>query len=553
MKYSSKILSQTVVQLCLAKGIEHIVISPGSRNAPLTIGFTNHSSFHCYSIVDERSAAFFAMGMAQQLRKPVALVCTSGSALLNYYPAVAEAFYSHIPLVVLSADRPMELIDVGDGQTIRQENVFANHILQSANLIEGDEFQEFNETIINEALNAAIQDQGPVHINVPFSEPLYELLDSASVHPKNEPPTQTDVSLDGIEEVLNKWEGSAKKIILVGALAPESLEERWIDVIANDPSVLVFTETLSNLHHPNFISAIDQLITALDENGFEKLQPDYLITLGGMIVSKRIKSFLRKYAPKEHWHVGTQKANDTFFKLTHHFGVTPNLFFNNFFANSKTPESTYQRFGLDLKEYRRIRHQEFLKEVPYCDFSVYHTLFESIPRGTQLHLANSAAVRYAQLFDSNPDVMVYCNRGTSGIDGSTSTAVGGAVARNIPSTLITGDLSFFYDSNALWNAYTPAHFRVIIINNGGGGIFRILPKAQEMHDFETFYETKHQLTAKHLCEMHGWEYQSAEDVNSLEEAISRLYEKSQAPKILEVFTPSEDNDKVLKGYFKAIE
>src|SRR5690554_2040436 len=177
MKFSTKILSQTLVQLCLDKGIDHIVISPGSRNAPMTIGFGENPNFKCFSIVDERSAAFFALGMAQQLKKPVAVVCTSGSALLNYYPAIAEAFYSHIPLVVLSADRPANYIDIGDGQTIRQENVFDKHILYSANCKEGDEFQISNETEINIALNTALELNGPVHVNIPFSEPLYQSID----------------------------------------------------------------------------------------------------------------------------------------------------------------------------------------------------------------------------------------------------------------------------------------------------------------------------------------------------------------------------------------
>ena len=191
MIFSDKVLSQTITQLCLAKEIDHIVISPGSRNAPLTIGFSGQPGFHCYSIVDERCAAFFALGMAQQLKRPVALVCTSGSALLNYYPAVAEAFYSDIPLVVISADRPPHLVDVGDGQTIRQEDVYANHILYSANCREGEDEQVYNETEINIALNLAIELRGPVHINVPFSEPLYHTQEDLSVRPQHVPVDHT--------------------------------------------------------------------------------------------------------------------------------------------------------------------------------------------------------------------------------------------------------------------------------------------------------------------------------------------------------------------------
>src|SRR5699024_10752506 len=185
MIFSDKILSQTLVQLCLAKGVEHIVISPGSRNAPLTIGFASHPRFTCFSVVDERSAAFFALGIAEQFQKPVAVVCSSASALLKYYPAISEAYYSNIPLMVFSADQPKKFIDIEDGQTIRQENIFEKHILYSANCREGEEWQLENEKEINIAINTAIELQGPVHINIPFSEPLYNTVEKPSVSPQN--------------------------------------------------------------------------------------------------------------------------------------------------------------------------------------------------------------------------------------------------------------------------------------------------------------------------------------------------------------------------------
>ncbi len=222
MKFSNKILSQTLVQLCLDKGIEHIVISPGSRNAPLTIGFGENPNFNCFSIVDERCAAFFALGIAQQIKKPVAIICTSGSALLNYYPAVAEAFYSDIPLVVISADRPSNYIDIGDGQTIRQQNVFENHILYSANCIEGEEFQIKNETEINIALNIAIELNGPVHINIPFSEPLYHTTESQLVWPQNVKPRLIKETLEDLNPFVEQWNNSKRKLILVGSLPPNS-------------------------------------------------------------------------------------------------------------------------------------------------------------------------------------------------------------------------------------------------------------------------------------------------------------------------------------------
>ncbi|MCT8341074.1 2-succinyl-5-enolpyruvyl-6-hydroxy-3-cyclohexene-1-carboxylic-acid synthase [Flavobacteriaceae bacterium TK19130] len=555
MNFSSKALSQTVVQLCLAKGIDHIVLSPGSRNAPLTIGFTEHPNSHNFSIVDERSAAFFALGMAQQLKKPVAVVCTSGSALLNYFPAVAEAFYSDIPLVVLSADRPPELLEIGDGQTIQQENVYGKHILYSANCKEGDEHQTENEIKINAALNTAFEMQGPVHINVPFSEPLYEKVSEASVVPQNVPPRTPNFKIpEDWSPFLRKWNSSPKKFVLVGTLQPNALEKKWLDLLANDPSVLVLTETTSNLHHENFIPAIDQLISSLDYGGKKRLQPEILLTFGGMVVSKRIKKLLRTFSPKEHWHVDRKKAYDTYFSLTQHFKITIQEFCKVFLSKTTEVESDYQTYWLQQKAARLRQHGTFLQNMPFSDFSVFEKILEAIPNRWQVQLANSATVRYAQLFNMKPDWEIYCNRGTSGIDGSTSTAVGAAFASPKPTVLLTGDLSFLYDSNALWNANIPKTFRVIVINNSGGGIFRILPKAKSAQHFERYFETQHSLTAEHLAKMYGFHYTTASDKKSLVEALHDFFSiESESPAILEVFTPNTVNDDVLQQYFNHLD
>lgn len=553
MKYPKIPLAQTVIQLCKLKGIEHIVISPGSRNAPLTIGFTNDSFFNCYSIVDERCAAFFGLGIAQQIKKPVALVCTSGSALLNYYPAIAEAYYSNIPLVVLSADRPEHLINVGDGQTINQENIFENHILYSANL--KPDFEEQNQAKINEAINTSIYKNGPVHINVPFNEPLYEVVDNLTVNSKVDDVLLKTININDtfLSDLVVEWNSAKRKMILVGVNTPESIEQKWLDKFANDESVIVFTETTSNLHHSEIFSCIDKIIAPLSNNEFKDLQPDILITLGGLIVSKKIKAFLREYRPKYHWHIDEYKANDTFFCLDYHIKTTPNQFFSDFFEKiTDVSNSNYQNFWNKVKSYRQQKHKEYLNTIPFSDLLAFNAVLESIPSNTILQLANSATVRYAQLFEINKKAEVYCNRGTSGIDGSTSTAIGCAMVSKKQTTFITGDLSFFYDSNALWNNYIPNNFRIILINNGGGGIFRILPGHKNTENFDTFFETKHNLTAEQLCNMYGFEYNTANSSDSLSEGLSDLYNTSESPKLLEIFTPSTINDEVLLNYFKFI-
>jgi 2-succinyl-5-enolpyruvyl-6-hydroxy-3-cyclohexene-1-carboxylate synthase len=585
MKYSKIPLSQTVVTLCKTHNVKHIIISPGSRNAPLTIGFTHDEFFNCYSIVDERCAAFFALGIAQQLQEPVALVCTSGSALLNYYPAISEAYYSNIPLLVLSADRPKHLIDVGDGQTIKQKNVYGEHVLYSANLkldlkdkeqkstddelpimrsIENKlerflglqkDIQSHNESEIHDAITIARLKSGPVHINIPFDEPLYETVDELSINPKPFSIVDRTEKIDDFEikSLLDVWHSAKRKMILVGVLQPNSIEEQWLRELADDDSILVFTETTSNLHHPDFFPGIDKMIAPLNEEEFQSLQPDILLTFGGMMVSKKIKAFLRQYKPEDHWHVDLFKANDTFFCLDKHIKLTPNTFLKTFLPQvTHHTKSDYKTNWLKVRQKRRKLQDDYLKTIPFSDFMVFNSLLKSVPKQSQLQLGNSSAIRYAQLFQLRKDIAVFCNRGTSGIDGSTSTAIGAALANTQRTTFITGDLSFFYDSNALWNNYIPKNFRIIVINNEGGGIFRILPGHKNTENFDTYFETKHHLTAKQLCEMYGFEYSIASDEKSLDEALEKFYNGSKKPKLLEVFTPSDINDKVLLDYFKFI-
>jgi len=553
MKYSQKILSQTVTQLCLAKGIDHIVISPGSRNAPLILGFTEEKAFKTFSVVDERCAAFFALGVAQQKNAAVALVCSSGSALLNYYPAIAEAFYSDISLVVISADRPAHLIDVGDGQTIRQEGVYANHILYSANCKEGEKHQNFNELEINTALNRALERNGPVHINVPFSEPLYEVVNEPTVTTQNIPYSLNSDPFNGnTDAFLTHWNRAERKMILVGVLPPNSVKQEFVDRLGADESVIVLTETTSNLHHPNFFPAIDQLIAPLSKEQLEDLQPEILVTFGGMVVSKKIKAFLRTYSPKAHYHIDVKRGMDTFFVLSQHFLTDFNTFFSSLLYDNKLVESDYRNNWLSIRNTRLQLHDSYVNGIAYSDFKVFSSVFNSLPENVQLQLANSATVRYAQLFDLNESLAVFCNRGTSGIDGSISTAIGAAYASTRPTVLITGDLSFFYDSNALWNQYIPKSFRIIIVNNGGGGIFRILPGKNDSDNFATYFETKHDLTAEQLAKMYGFEYLSASNESALNRALELFYKDIEGPKILEIFTPSEVNDRVLLDYFKNI-
>ncbi|WP_298518058.1 2-succinyl-5-enolpyruvyl-6-hydroxy-3-cyclohexene-1-carboxylic-acid synthase [uncultured Kordia sp.] len=576
MKYSKIPLAQTLVSLCIAKGINHVVISPGSRNAPLTLSFSQHPNIHAYSIVDERCAAFFALGMAQQLHKPVAVICTSGSAVLNYYPAIAEAYYSNVPVVVISADRPEYLIDVGDGQTIRQKHVFKSHINYEANLKQDithkttilaethqlspemerelqKNIQAYNEQEINLALNAAVEKNGPVHINAPFDEPLYEMEETPSVFPVVQPLELTEeIEHEKIAAVASIWRNSTQKMVLVGTLPPNTIAEKYLTILANDPSVLVFTETTSNLRDDTFFNKIDQMILPIEKNEamLDEFQPEVLLTLGGMIVSKKIKAILRKRQPKHHWHIHENRVFDTFFCLEHFFQMNPNHFFELFFEQETAIESSYKSFWNAIKADRQQRHEIYLKQANFTDLKAFEAILASLPSSIILHLGNSSTVRYAQLFEIDASIELFCNRGTSGIDGSTSTAIGTAVVAEKQTLLITGDLSFFYDSNALWNNYIPKNFRIILVNNSGGGIFRILPGNKNTANFDTYFETIHPHTAKQLAEMYHFEYSTVSDETSLQAALVNFYEESEQPKLLEVFTPRTENDSTLIDYFR---
>mgnify|MGYP001038714340 CR=1 FL=1 len=550
MIYPKIALAQSIIEILSAKGIVNIIISPGSRNAPLTIGFAQNSNFTCYSIADERCAAFFALGIAQQTKQPTAIVCTSGSALLNYYPAFAEAFYSQIPLIVISADRPQSKIDIGDGQTIRQENVFSNHSVFNANLTE--DASEENDLKINLAIETAIQKKGPVHINAPFEEPLYETTEELSVQPiiTNPEPEAFPLAIENSDDIVSIWNTAKRKLVLVGVNEANAIDQEVIENLASDPSIVVLTETTSNLHHPSFINSIDTLITPFDDFDFKKFNPEVLITFGGMVVSKRIKGFLRKYKPEHHWHIDTLRAYDTFGALTKHFQMQPNDFFKDLLSKTTFVKSNYFNNVDTVYQTRLERRKEYLSKIEFSDFKVFEKVIESLPKNSLLQISNSSAIRYAQLIDIDSSIEVFCNRGTSGIDGSTSTAIGAAVGNKKQTIFVTGDISFLYDSNALWNSYIPKNFKIILINNGGGGIFRILPGHQEKPVFNTYFETSHNLTAEHLAKMYIFNYYAAKDNESLENGIKSLYSSDDKPAILEVFTPTLENDQILKQYFK---
>ena len=574
--------AQTVILTCLELGITNVVISPGSRNIPLAVSFASNKKFSCFSIVDERSAGFFALGISQQTNKPTIVLCTSGSALLNYSPAVSESFYSEIPLIIISADRPAYKINIGDGQTINQNNVFGSNVLCSKSLLQDvvhetdkillsnkqnliknsglkiksiekiqSDTQNFNEEIIFSFFSKSIQFKKPVHINIPLEEPLYEFTKRPSINLskkiikyKNEEPDINEFKI-----LIKK---SLKILVLVGSLAPETLLKKTVSKLSKYEKVVVLTESTSNLHDKSFFGNIDQIIAPIEISKnrdliFSSLKPEIIITIGGMIISKKIKDFLRNCSPIKHFHVGFSDAKDTFFKGVEHIKLDPNFFFKEVMINDI--RSGYNNIWRELSNNRKSLHKHYIRNIPFSDLLVFSILSSKISSEYHIQVANSSPIRYLQLFEMNNYTM-YSNRGTSGIDGSTSTAVGYSVFSKTPTLLITGDLSFLYDTNGLWNNYINSNFRIIIINNGGGGIFRILPGFKDNSVFSKFIETQHNLSAKYLAKMYGFIYQKKSSKIGLKLALKSFFKKSNKPKILEVKTSSKLSSKILKSYFK---
>lgn len=548
-QYSSIRSVQILAHVLQQYGIDKVVVSPGSRNAPLAIHFSEIDAMQCYSIVDERSAAFVAMGMAKAIKKPVAISCTSGSAAANYYPAVVEAFYQNIPLLILTADRPEDYVDMFDGQTIRQNNLYQQHSYGDFQLKEDTEqgADDYNLDIIKKAVERCIEKSGPVHINIPLSEPLYNLVNELPVLASVESTIQIK-KYNLSPNLVAEWNVSKRILILVGMQYPNEELQMQLSQLVKNHSAVILTEVTSNLKNEKFFSHIDRYIFNFDDDDFRNFAPDLLITVGQNVVSKKVKRFLREAKPKHHWHVDPYWQPDTYFALDRKIETKPEVFFGKLLQQINLEPSSYFNLWDILRDKIDTRHFDSLPKIGFSDFYLFKILSQVIPENYNLHISNSSAIRYAQLFDFN-QYKTYCNRGTSGIDGCTSTAVGFAMMSNNPTLLITGDISFLYDINGLWNNYIPPYTRIVIFNNGEGNIFRIIPGPSDTNAVDELIATRHHRNAALLAKNFGFDYIKVEDEISLERVIENFFSAGEKPKIMEVMTQNMHNEDKLKAYF----
>ena len=548
--YTDKKNILQLVALLEAHGVTKIVLCPGSRNIPLVHTLSTHPSFKCYSVTDERSAGFFAIGLALNGGAPAAVCCTSGTALLNLHPAVAEAFYQNVPLVVISADRPAAWIGQMDGQTLPQPGVFGTLVKKSVNLPEiyTDEDEWYCNRLVNEALlETHHHGKGPVHINVPVTEPIFrfttETLPEVRVITRYQGLNIYDRDYNDLIQRLNQYQ---KRMIIVGQMNLIYLfEKKYSKLLYKHFAWL--TEHIGNQTIPGIpVKNFDVAIYAMDGEMQGKMAPELLITYGGHIVSKRLKKFLRNNPPKEHWHVSPDgEIVDLYGSLTtviemDHFEFLEKI---AFLLENKTPQ-----YPLLWENFCKTLPQP---ELPYSEMSAIGALIQALPQQCALHLANSSAVRYAQLFTVPATVEVCCNRGTSGIEGSLSTAVGYAAASDKLNFVVIGDLSFFYDMNALWNGNFGANLRILLLNNGGGEIFHTLPGLEMSGTSHKFITAVHKASAKGWAEDRGFLYQKVEDEVQLEEAIQLFTqpEPMTQPVLVEVFTNKNKDARILKDFY----
>lgn len=551
--YANKENILQLLSLLKAHHITHIITCPGSRNAPLIHSFAVDKDFTCHAVTDERSAGFYALGLCLQESQGVAVCCTSGSALLNLHPAVSEAYYQQLPLIVISADRPAAWIGQMDGQTVPQPHVFASLCKRSVTLPEGNTAEEewYCNRLINEALLARLhRTKGPVHINVPIGEPLFDF--TVSTLPKKriiryEGLNPYHPSHSNLVERINQYE---KKMMLVGqTLCIYEFGKHEAKQLYKH--FVWLSEHLGNGAIPGRpIKNFDTLLRTLTPAQEKSFAPDLLITYGGHIVSKQIKRYLRTYPPREHWHISSDGAIvDLFGALTTVIEMDPFEFLDKIGGLLLPKNLNYPQ---QWEEYSK---KILPPSLPYCGITAVGKLLASLPDKSALHLGNSSAVRYAQLFPipSTANIEIYGNRGTSGIEGSLSTALGHAQSRTTPTYIILGDLSFFYDMNALWQKELPENLRILLLNNGGGGIFYTLPSLELTPRSKELVTAQHNSTAESWATAEGVHYLKATQSKELEEGIALLTDTStKGPLLLEVFTDSQEDAKLLQQYYQTV-
>ncbi len=561
MKGGLNTLYQTFVnaaEICYQKGVCRIVLSPGSRSTPIALSFLRHPNIETLTIVDERSAAFKALGISQSTQQPVAIVCTSGTAALNLGPAMAEAYWQGVPLIAFTADRPDHWIGQGANQSIYQKGIFGDNLKKAFHLPQVVSETE-KRTVgrrINEAINTAIMKMpGPVQVNAPFEEPFYP--DGPLPEPDNDiqvvdyMKTSSHINEVDHSKIARKLKAHSKVLFIAGLHNGQHGLKDLISDFSSRTQVAFIPDLLSNcqevgdaIHHADLI-----FNKALAQNKPD-LAPDLLITLGGPILSKSLKKYLQAFQPLEHWHItNSNHMPDPFGALSLVINSDPSVFLQDVGGRF------WPNISNDYKDYWNALNQSVEKGVKkeleaqntFSESRVIKSCLQSIASETILHLSNSLPVRHAQFVGLSSEILannvvIRANRGTSGIDGCLSTAVGNAMVTDKPVNIIIGDLASMYDRNALWQSNLPGNLGIIILNNNGGGIFRTLSGAKEQPELESYFASRQTVTFELTAKQHNCGYLASNDWESLQQGLSKLNQVRDQPFILEIFFDNEEEN-----------
>ncbi|AKD55576.1 2-succinyl-5-enolpyruvyl-6-hydroxy-3-cyclohexene-1-carboxylic-acid synthase [Spirosoma radiotolerans] len=562
-----------IAELLYRKGITDVVVSPGSRSAPLTLAVARHPHLRVRVMADERSAGFVALGMAMQSRRPVAVICTSGSAVYNLAPAVVEAFFGQVPLLLLTADRPHEWLYQQDGQTINQVGIFGSHVKRSYDLpadYTHPDTRWFIDRCVNEAVNLSQwHPAGPVHINVPLREPFYPGSDepflAEPVRVIDTCPTELTLPTDTWRDLMTEWEQSERTLIAVGQIPYDPALLAVLRKLSDDMGIPVVGEIVSQIaRNEVFITRSDTFLSGLDEQTGQSLQPTLLLTIGNSFLTRNLKTFLRQFPAHRHWHIqpATDRINDSLQSLTKLIPADPLSFLEKLYS-----DLDYQRFlrgddddephaflhrwqTLDRQATRLIEKTLRPASGQLTDWSAVQVILEHLPEQSLLHLANSMPVRYANLcgLAEEKQIRVSANRGVSGIDGCLSTAVGAALMSDKLVTLLIGDVAFFYDRNALWSAPVPPNLRIVLLNNDSGHIFRMIDGPGRQPELETYFETPHGYTAQNTADDAKLVYTHCDALDTLTTLLPDFFQTSPSARLLEITTDKRVNQDQFVAY-----
>lgn len=553
-----------MVEVLAQLGVAKVLLSPGSRSAAITLAFTRHPAIECRVAGDERSAAFTALGMAQASGSPVALVCTSGTAVLNFAPALAEAFYQRIPLIAITADRPPEWIDQYDGQTIRQAGIYGNlvkHCFEFPADFNHPDSRWHANRIASEAVQLCMQHpQGPVHLNVPVREPFYPVEGEpwlynkdvrAIVHSRTGPSAS-----DLPDELIQLISAHQKILVVAGQSAPIEELSAALSACTRKKNLAVIADVTANLEGvEGFIRHSDVFLSRTGQ--WDELKPDLLITTGGPLLSRVLKQFIRKSSPKAHIRLDKNAVvPDTMQNLSHVVHMSPVNFFNSL---QNLPQLKGNAAYLEKWQREEKRATDFIgnffPQEPFGEFEATHQVLKSLPAGSVLHLANSMPVRYANLLGgliAAKQIRVASNRGTSGIDGCLSTAVGFALASPVLNVVLTGDMAFHYDRNALWSDPIPENLKIIVLNNHGGGIFRLIEGPAGLPELEEYFETRQMLRAENTCRDFGLRYLHCRSRQELDNVLNSFFRNDGRCTVLEIESKGPENQFVYKEFREQI-